>query len=175
MISQGLNPLTNFADLLIVRGGVGTGAAVIVALATFFLITGRKLNVFDAVAPAGLLGLSGWHLGCLWRGACLGTASELPWAWSETGSSITRHPVEIYAAIGLVAAATLVSTLPARVGIRSGAALFVASGIRLLTEPMRLSISGGPVAWYAAGMIFGALVVLISWVAGHRTDLSLAC
>lgn len=155
MLAQGLNPVGNLGDVLIVRGGVSTAAATVFAIGTLFLTTGRSLRILDLAAPPALLGLAGWHLGCLWRGACLGTASNLPWAWAEAGSSITRHPVEVYAAIGLAVAAIAVSQLPKRIGLRSSAALGLASLVRLLTEPLRLSLTGGPVWWYLAGVAVG--------------------
>lgn len=155
MLAQGLNPVGNLGDVLIVRGGVSTAAATVFAIGTLFLTTGRSLRILDLAAPPALLGLAGWHLGCLWRGACLGTASNLPWAWAEAGSSITRHPVEVYAAIGLAVAAIAVSQLPKRIGLRSSAALGLASLVRLLTEPLRLSLTDGRVWWYLAGVAVG--------------------
>lgn len=168
MLAQGLNPVTNIGDLLIVRGGVSTVAAAVFAIGALFLTTGRKIRVLDLAAPAALLGLAGWHLGCLWRGACLGTASNLPWAWAEAGSSITRHPVEIYAAIGMAISAIVVSRLPQRTGLRSGAALALASGVRLATEPFRLSVTGGPVWWYTAGVGVGLAVVVVAAVSNRH-------
>ena len=63
----------------------------------------ERPRALDAIAPAALAALAGWHGGCLWRSTCLGTMSDLPWAWALPGSDITRHPVEIYAAILLLA------------------------------------------------------------------------
>jgi hypothetical protein len=113
------------------------------------------------MAPAILLALAGWHAGCLWRGACLGTVSDLPWAWSQTGSSVTRHPVEIYAALALALGAYLVSRLGWRPWVRAGAALALASGIRLATEPLRPSITGGPIGWYVAGLVLGIVGIVL--------------
>ncbi len=172
MISQGLNPLANPVDLLIVRGGVNTAAATSIAIAVFYLVSGRKISTMDTAAPAALLGLASWHLGCLWRGACLGVASDVPWAWSEAGSSITRHPVEIYAGVGLVIIALLITRLPQRVGVWSSAGLLGASGLRLATEPLRLTISGGPVFWYAIGILIGAIGMAASLRLADRSDLS---
>lgn len=160
VISQGINPLTNLSDLLIVRGGVSTIAAPVAAIGTLYLMTGRKLPVLDAAAPVALLGLAGWHMGCVWRGACLGTASQLPWAWAEPASTITRHPVEIYTGVALVIGAWIVHRLPRDPGLRTGIALALASAIRLATEPVRLSIGGGPYLLYAAGTVIGVAVAL---------------
>jgi prolipoprotein diacylglyceryltransferase len=168
MVGQGLNPVTNIGDLVIVRGGVSTVAATVFAIGPLYLSTGRRISVLDRAAPTALLGLAGWHLGCLWRSACLGTSSNLPWAWSEAGSVITRHPVEIYAAIGMAFGALLVGRLPMDTGVRAGTALAMAAAVRLGTEPFRLSITGGPVEWYALGIVLGLAVAAFSAVR-HRS------
>lgn len=168
MVAQGLNPVTNIGDLIIVRGGVSTVAATVFAIGALYLSMGRRVSVLDQAAPTALLGLAGWHLGCLWRGACLGTASNLPWAWSEAGSAITRHPVEIYAAIGMALGALLVSRLPMHAVVRAATALALASAVRLGTDPFRLSITGGPVEWYAVGVVFGFALAAFS-AARHRS------
>ena len=161
MITQGVNPLTHPADILIVRGGVHTGAATIGAIIAYLWAVKWRPGYLDATAPAALAGLAGWHAGCLWRGACLGTESTLPWAWGEPGSLITRHPVELYAAIALLLAAWFVSRLSWELLIRSGAALALAGAIRLVTEPMRPSITGGPIAWYIAAVVVGAAAMAL--------------
>jgi hypothetical protein len=168
MFVQGTNPLTNPSDILIVRGGVHTGAATIGAIVTYLWSVKGRIDYLDATAGAAILGLAGWHTGCLWREACLGTVSNLPWAWSQTGSAITRHPVEIYAAVGLIAAALLVSRLPHRLLLRSGGGLAAAGLIRLVTEPLRLSLTGGPVLWYAATVVVGVSLAFAGpFVAGR--------
>jgi prolipoprotein diacylglyceryltransferase len=161
MIIQGTNPITNPLDILIVRGGVHTGWAVVGAVVTYLWSSKWRLAYLDATAPAAVLGLAGWHAGCLWRGACLGTESSLPWAWAEPGSLVTRHPVELYAAIGLAAAAFLIARLPWSLFFRSGAALAAAGLVRLATEPIRPSITGGPVGWYVAAIVIGAAAIII--------------
>lgn len=168
MIVQGINPIANPGDFIIVRGGVDTGVAATVFIVSLLWGTRRSPGAVDALAPAILLALSGWHAGCLWRGACLGTVSDLPWAWSQTGSAITRHPVEIYAAIALAVGAYLVSRLAWRPWLRAGGALALASGIRLITEPLRPSITGGPVGWYVAGIVVGGLAVVIGPRLGRK-------
>lgn len=161
MATQGINPLTGPGEIILIRGGVDTGAATIVFVATLLWTTRRSPGALDALGPAILLALAGWHAGCLWRGSCLGSPSELPWAWVLDGGAVTRHPVEIYAAVGLAVGAWLVSRLGWRLWLRAGAALAVAAGVRLVTEPLRPSIAGGPVWWYAAGMAIGATVMAL--------------
>lgn len=158
MIFQGVNPILRPADILVVRGGVHTGAATVAALAS--LAWGLRHHLWrnlDAAAPAALAGLAGWHAGCMFRDACLGSASSLPWALAQSGSTITRHPVEIYAA-GLYALAAIAWFLVGRgwrPGVVAGFALAVAGGVRLITHPLRPSIGGGPIGWYLAGVVAG--------------------
>lgn len=166
MIANGVNPVTHPGDILIVRGGVDTAAASAAFLAVLLWVTRETAGAIDALAPAVLLGLGGWHTGCLWRGTCLGTPSDLPWAWSQPGSVVTRHPVELYAALGLVIGAIVVSRIGWRPWARAGAAFAVAAGIRLVTEPLRPSLTGGPVLWYMAGLLLG----IVTAVAGSRLE-----
>ena len=161
MLLQGTNPLSNPGDILIVRGGVHTGTATAAAIATYLWAAKWKVAYLDATSPAALMGLGGWHAGCLWRNACLGSGSELPWAWAQEGSLISRHPVELYTAVGLMIAAWLVSRLPWRLLTKSGVALALAGLVRLLTEPMRPSITGGPVVWYIAAIVVGLAAATI--------------
>lgn len=161
MVLQGTNPLTNPGDIIIVRGGVDTGVASAVFITSLVWTNRRSPGGVDAVSPAVLLGLAGWHAGCVWRGACLGTPSDLPWAWAQAGSDVTRHPVEIYAAIGLALGALLVSRLGWRPWLRAGVALGLAAGVRWVTEPMRPSITGGPIGWYVAAVALGLLLIAL--------------
>jgi prolipoprotein diacylglyceryltransferase len=163
MIGDGVNPLTNPADIIIVRGGVATGPASTAALITVAWLGRNELwPVLDGLAAAALAGLGGWHAGCVVRDACLGTASDLPWAVAQDGSAVTRHPVEIYAAIALLAGAAAIAIWrqrgrPAR-GLPAGVALAYASAVRLATEPLRPSLDGGPVWWYVFGVLLGLAI-----------------
>jgi len=160
MIVQGVNPLTHPTDFLVLRGGVSTGIASLAFIATLLWQMGGNAGPIDAVAPAILFALAGWHGGCIWRGSCLGTASDLPWAWAQDQSLVTRHPVELYAALSLALGAYLVSRLGWRPWLRAGASLMIAAGVRLFTEPLRPSITGGPIVWYAAGIAAGAFAII---------------
>lgn len=167
VVATGGNPLTAPADLLIIRSGVATGPATVAALTTLAWLTrGNILALADAIAPAALAGLSGWHASCLIRDGCLGTTTDLPWAMSQAGSSVHRHPVELYAAVllgvvalALVAYKTRGSSLP--VGVISAVALGVASAARLLTEPLRPTLGDGPVIWYQAGVAVSIVAILL--------------
>lgn len=158
MTLQGVNPILRPADILVVRGGVHTGVATMTALAV--LAWGLRRNLWrnlDAAAPAALAGLAGWHAGCVFRDACLGAVSNLPWALAQPGSTITRHPVEIYAAglYALAATAWFFVGRGWRPGVLAGFAIAVAGGARLVTQSLRPSIGGGPVGWYLAGVVAG--------------------
>lgn len=161
MMTQGVNPIASLGDFIVIRGGVHTGAAALGFVVALVWTTRSQRSALDALAPAILLGLAGWHAGCLWRGACLGAPSDLPWTWGLDGSAITRHPVEVYAAVALAVGAWLVSRLGWRLWLRAGSALMITATVRLLTEPLRPSITGGPTAWYASGVVLGLVMVLI--------------
>lgn len=172
MALAGTNPITRPLDVLIVRGGVDTGFAATAAL-TWFALAGRGdlWRNLDAVAPAALSGLAGWHFGCLFSGTCLGTTTSLPWGLTATGGVVARHPTEIYAALAFVAAAALVSAARRRVtipGILAASALASAALIRLAAEPLRLGIGTGPEWWYAAGVAVGLGIVLCRSVNARR-------
>lgn len=162
MILAGTSPITHPADILIVRSGVDTGFASLGAL-TFVVISSRHhlATTVDALGPAAMAGLAGWHAGCLYRAACLGTTSSLPWAIAQEGSAVTRHPTEIYAAL-LFSVSALALLWWLRRGVRSSGsvgavALSLAAVIRLGTEPLRPSLGTGPVVWYAAAIAIGLI------------------
>lgn len=168
MVIDGVNPVTNPADVLLVRAGVSTIGATLGAMVVFAVLARRELvPMADGLAAAALAGLAGWHAGCLPRAACLGTASDLPWAVAQEGSTITRHPVGLYAAALFALAGIAVALWKAYrwpgAGIPASAALAAAGAIRLVLEPMRPSIDGGPVWFYALGLIVG--VAGMGWFA----------
>lgn len=157
MIASGINPLTNPLDVLIVRGGVSTVGATVGALAYLVWTARDDLHVVDVLAPAAVAGLAGWHAGCLWRGTCLGATTDLPWGWALTGSDLSRHPVELYTAMLLAVGAWSLARIHRPGGVVAGLALAVAAGARLITEPLRPSLTGGPVGWYAAAVVIGTV------------------
>ena len=165
MLGGGVNPLTHPGDVLLVRGGVDPVAATIGAVvALAWSLRPEVLVRLDALAPAAVAGLAGWHAGCLWRGTCLGDPSGLPWAWSHTPQGVSRHPVELYAAIGLLLGAVLLAELwkrrQASPGLVSALAVVVTAGVRALTEPLRATIGGGRLGWYLAGVTLGTVAAL---------------
>jgi prolipoprotein diacylglyceryltransferase len=164
MVGDGVNPILHPADILIVRGGVATGPASLGAIAWVAWAGRHRLwQVADGLSAAALAGLAGWHAGCLARHACLGTPSDLPWAYAQRGSGVTRHPVELYAAVLLVVAAVALGfwkwKKPPRPGVAASLALAIAGGVRLVTEPLRPAISHEPVAWYGAAVVAGLIAV----------------
>ncbi len=163
MLLDGVNPLTSPADVIIIRGGVSPVAATVAAIGTAAWLGRTELwAVLDGLAAASLAGLGGWHAGCVVRDSCLGTPSDLPWAVAQQGSNVTRHPVEIYAALLLLATAAAIAWMRSnRVGAPGtygAAALAAASLARLATEPLRPSLDGGPTAWYLGGLIAGTIL-----------------
>lgn len=164
MVGDGVNPLTSPGDIIIVRAGVATGPASLAALATLAVLARRELIlVADGLAAATLGGLAGWHAGCLVRDACLGTTSDLPWAYPLDGSTISRHPVELYAAALFLVAAVAVAWRKAYRRppplVPAGIALGVAGLIRLVTEPVRPVLTGGPEPWYWTALVAGIAII----------------
>ena len=173
MVSAGINPLTDPFQIILIRSGVSTTATVIAALAVFALLSRRDIiAAADAIAPSALAGLAGWHAGCIPTNACLGTESALPWAWALPGSTISRHPVELYAALGLAVAAVALAIWKQRgrppTGAPASAAFVAAGGLRLITEPMRISLDGGPVLLYAGGVVLGCAGLIVSYGVRRR-------
>ncbi len=170
MLRGGVNPVTNLGDFILVRAGVDTVAAAVGALlAAAWLARSDLLEQLDGLAPAAVFGVAGWQAGCLFRDACLGSRSSLPWAWAQTGSDITRHPIEIYAALGLGVAAWLLFRVRLRypaAGVVSGLGLAVVGLVRLLTEPLRPSLFAGPTWWYGAAVGVGLAATL--WATRRR-------
>jgi prolipoprotein diacylglyceryltransferase len=166
MVSVGINPFTDPFQIILIRSGVSTVAATLGTLAMFAWLSRKSLlETADGIAPAALVGLAGWSAGCLATGSCLGTESSLPWATALPGSTITRHPVELYAAgafllTGIGLAMWKQHGRPP-LGSVAGVALLLASLIRLATEPLRISLAGGPIYLYITGAIAGA--ALLTW------------
>ncbi len=160
MIQAGINPLTDPAQIILVRSGVSTIWAAIAALGVFaFLARKSLLEAGDSIGPSVLAGLSGWHVGTVVTGSWLGTVSDLPWAQAASGSDIARHPVELYAAMLYLVSAVALATWKQKgrppLGVPAGLSLAAAGGIRLATEPMRISLTGGPIWLYAAASVAG--------------------
>ena len=161
ILQAGINPMLNPGQLILIRGGVDTLWASLGGFAALAWPLRHNLRALDNLAPAALAALGGWHAGCVWRSTCLGSVSELPWAWALPGSDLTRHPVEIYAAIGFASGAFLFARLSLPPGMVTGLAVSWAAVTRLLTEPMRPSVRGGPVAFYVVAALAG--VALSAW------------
>ena len=85
---------------------------------------------------------------------------------TQPGSTIGRHPVELYAAaLYLLSAAALAVLRKRRLapGLAAATALIVAAAGRLVTEPLRPSLGGGPVWWYIAGIVAGLGALWLAW------------
>jgi hypothetical protein len=169
MLIDGVNPIAHPMDVILVRSGVSTVGAALGALAVFAWLSRKEpITMADGISAAALAGLAGWHAGCLVRGTCLGTASDLPWAIAQAGSDVTRHPVGIYAALILGTAAIGLAWWKAYrrppAGAPAALAVITAAGTRLVVEPLQPSISGGPVWFYAAGLAVGIAALVWSVV-----------
>lgn len=167
MVLADINPLSNPGQILLVRSGVSTAGASIGAAAAFAFLARRNLvEAADAIGPSVLAGLGAWHAGCLVTDSCLGTVSNLPWAQTVSNGSVTRHPVELYAAILYIGIAFALATWKQRAhptpGMIAGLALAATGGVRLLTEPARVSLSGGPVWLYVSAVVVGSLIAGVS-------------
>lgn len=165
MIADGVNPLTNLFQVILVRAGVMTEVAAPVAFLTLLWMWRGHLPAWlDSTAPMAVAGLAGWHGGCVWRGTCLGTMSELPWAYGIEGSSVTRHPVELYTALALLAVVPVLVRVGHAPWASTGLAISASAAVRLATQPLRPSLTGGPVAFYAVMVLVGVAIAL----GGHR-------
>jgi hypothetical protein len=173
MISAGINPLTDPGQIILIRSGVSTVGATFGTLAIFAFLARRHLfDAADAIAPAALAGLAGWHAGCLPTDGCLGTESSLPWAMGLDGSTITRHPVGLYAAAIFAIAAYALAAWKQYgrppILAPAGAALVAAGAIRLATEPLRISLAGGPIWLYASGIVVGMAMVIAAFLRSDK-------
>ncbi|MGB5732748.1 MAG: prolipoprotein diacylglyceryl transferase family protein [Acidimicrobiia bacterium] len=171
MLIDGVNPIAHPMDVILVRSGVSTVGASLGALAVFaWLVRKEPVTMADGISAAALAGLAGWQAGCLVRGTCLGTGSDLPWAIAQAGSDVARHPVGVYAALMLGASAVGLAWWKAfrrpPAGAPAAIAVIAAAGTRLVVEPLQPSISGGPVWFYATGLVVG--IVALVWSVVRR-------
>jgi hypothetical protein len=157
MIQDGINPLTDPGQLLFVRGGVDTMWASLTAVTALTWPLRGNLSAIDRLSPLALAGLAGWQAGCLWRGACLGMATDLPWGWPLASSTTDRHPVELYAALILVIGTIVVARIGRPAGMASALAVVWAAGARLVTEPLRPHLGSGRMWFYLLGLAVGSL------------------
>lgn len=161
MLLTGTNPIANPFDILLVRAGVDTVVASLAALATVVWVYRRNIAALDVLAPAMLFGLAGWHAGCVWTGSCLGAATGSPVGFTLPGSTVARHPTEIYAAVALAISAYVISKAR-RPFLASGLSLAAAGGIRAATQPIRPSLTGGPLWAYLLAAAGGLSVMVWS-------------
>ncbi len=167
MAQVGINPFGDPSQIILVRSGVSTAGASIAALLMFgFLARTSLLASADAIGPSALAGLAGWHAGAVVIGTWLGAVSDLPWAQAVDGSDITRHPVELYAAALFLVAAFALATWKQKgrpsLGAPAGLSLASAGGVMLTTEPVRISLTGGPIWLYGSAVLAGLALTLWS-------------
>lgn len=158
MLLLGINPLTDPGQILLVRGGVSTVAAAVAATSTLLVTLRANLARLDGLAPALVGGLGAWHLGCLVRASCLGAVTALPWGWPLPGSDLSRHPVELYTALLLIAATIWLLRGNSAQGQKAALAMAAMAGSRLVTEPLRLRIGDGLWPFYLGATVAGLAV-----------------
>jgi hypothetical protein len=174
MAAAGINPLTDPGQILLIRSGVSTGATALATVAVFGAVTRSQFfPAADGISAAALAGLAGWHAGCLPTSGCLGTASNLPWAYPLAPGGASRHPVGLYAAVLLLIGAIVVALWKQHgrppLAAPAGAALAIAGGVNLVAEPMRISLDGGPEYLYASGVILGVIVIAGAFLRRSRS------
>jgi phosphatidylglycerol:prolipoprotein diacylglycerol transferase len=151
--------------------GPGLSAGVIVAA---WYIYRHKLpwaTVLDAAAPGVLVGLVIANLGALLAGNDVGAPANLPWAVNLWG--VSRHPVQIYAALGeLITLAVVLHALrePSRPGTAALLSLLGWGLTTWLIEPFRAesaAVMAGIRLWQVIGLgaALVALWVLRRWAA----------
>ena len=160
MIMQGSNPITSPAELLVIRGGVDTVWASLTGVVVLVWSLRKAPHALDALAPAAVAGLAGWHAGCVWRSTCLGTGSDMPWAWALPGSDVTRHPVEVYAALLFLAGAFILHRVKQPSGTAAALAICWAGFTRLATEPVRPGIGMSLWRFYALAAVVGLVAAV---------------
>ncbi|MEI7579718.1 MAG: prolipoprotein diacylglyceryl transferase family protein [bacterium] len=92
------NSHTNLVSILsgrTITGGLIGGTLAVIIVKKILKIQVRKGNIF---APAAALGIAVGRIGCLLRGCCYGSITQLPWG-IDFGDHITRHPTQIYEAL----------------------------------------------------------------------------
>lgn len=166
MLMDGVNPVRNPVDVLLVRAGVDTVTATVAALITLAWVYREDLQMLDIVAPAALLGLSGWHAGCIWTNSCLGAATGSDVGFTLPGSTVARHPTELYAAAALAVSAYFISRAR-KPFVATGLSLAAAGGVRAATQPIRPSLSGGPLWAYLTAVAVG--LVVVGWTRTRAT------
>jgi prolipoprotein diacylglyceryltransferase len=86
---------------------------------------------------------------------------------------VTRHPVEIYATLLFLLAAIALAAWKAygrpNAGVPASLALLTAGAVRLVTEPLRPSLTGGPIWWYAVGVAVGVIGIVGFTLRAHRS------
>ena len=162
MVAGGTNPVTTPIDIIFIRGGVDTVGATLGALgALAWWIRPSPARMLDVLAVPALIGLAGWHAGCVVTSSCAGTETTLPWA-IDTAAGVGRHPVELYAAIGLGLAAFVLSRLRGlSPGVVAGLALTSAAVVRAATEPLRLHLGNGLLVPYLVGIGLGLVAIVV--------------
>ncbi len=143
------------------------GGFILGATMLFFWCYWRKLSFLrlaDLMAPYLALGYAFGRIGCFLNGCCYGLESDLPWALpAAMTDDITRHPVQLYAALGaLILFAALKLLRPKRpfVGFLLVALFGLYGVLRFTTEFFRQEEA----AWIglSAAQIFSLAIIILA-------------
>jgi len=148
-------------------GGVASGLAATWCAARLLGVgVGRA---FDAVVPAGLLGLGIGRIGCFLGGCCYGAVTTLPWAVVFPDAGVQpRHPLQLYSALVdfmLVATLGRSGGPPGRRALRTLAAFAVA---RTVLEMLRDPATTDAVGAVTVPQITCAIMLIATGVAALR-------
>jgi phosphatidylglycerol:prolipoprotein diacylglycerol transferase len=161
---------------LVFYGGL---AGAIVATLLFARLRGVSLwRVADVMAPAVPIGHALGRIGCLLNGCCFGRVCDLPWAIGLHGQS--RHPSQLYMALGnvIVAAVLLVMERRSQSGsgrrLRSGQ-LFWAYGflyglVRLVAEFFRDDYAFWLPGHISFAQVLSVVLMIVAAVAWTRIE-----
>lgn len=164
--AEGVDVIADPIELVLVRGGIAPVAAATGAVG--FLAWACRSDLLDRtdyLAAAALSGLAVWEAGCWWQGACLGAPSGLWWATALPGSELTRHPVGLYGAVLLAAAAVWLLVRPLRWrGATAAAALGWAAAVRAIVPLWSVGGWSSREWWYLAGAALGLGGLVAAWL-----------
>ena len=157
VVGEGINVIAHPLELVLIRGGIVSVPAAMAAIG--FLVWACRCDLWsrlDHLVPAALVGLAVWEAGCWWQGSCLGSLSGLWWAIALPGSNLTRHPVGVYVAVLLVAAAIWLWKRPLPwSGGSAAAGLGWASAVRLMVPIWSVGGWSNWTWWYLVGVVLG--------------------
>jgi len=155
MLADGIDPLTAPAQIINIAGGVSTVGSGIGTVVVFtFLARHAPVRAGDAIAPAALFGLAGWH------------ASFFTTTTFLRPELLRDTDVDLYTTGGLLIAGAALAVWKQRgrppLGAITGTALLASSSILLVAELLHTSPAGGSLMLYSLGMVAGTATIISS-------------